>query len=129
MAKGKILIVEDEGIVSLDLEQQLAELGYEVAAVAVSGEEAINKAIETRPDLVLMDIRLKGDMDGVEAVERLQAHFDVPVVYLTAYPDWVTLQRVKATDPFAYLLKPVADDDLSHILDAALHEYHTISNS
>ena len=106
MDKGqltKILVVEDEGIVAMHLKNRLKSLGYAVSAVVFSGEEAIKKAAETHPDLVLMDIRLKGEMDGIEAAEQIRVRFNIPVVYLTAYTDDETLQRAKVTEPFGLL--------------------------
>ena len=120
MGKAKILVVEDERIVALDIQGYLVSLGYEVSAT-VSGEEAIRKAEQTKPDLVLMDVKLRGKMDGVEAAKHIQTRLGVPVVYLSAFSDWTTLQRAKATDPFAYLLKPVEESRLSSILEMALY--------
>jgi CheY-like chemotaxis protein len=122
MGKAKILVVEDESVVTLDIQDHLVSLGYEVSATAASGEEAIRKAAQTNPDLVLMDIKLKGKMDGVEAAEQIQARFGVPVIYLSAFSDWTTMQRAKATHPFAYLLKPVEESHLSSILEMALYQ-------
>ena len=91
----KLLVVEDEAIVAKDIQIRLKNLGYEVAAVASSGEGAIREAAETHPDLVLMDSILKGKMDGIEAAEEIISRYDIPVVYLTAHTDEKTLQRVK----------------------------------
>jgi CheY-like chemotaxis protein len=118
--KSKILIVEDEGIVALDLESRLRGMGYAVVGVADSGGEAIQKAIETRPDLVLMDIRLKGDVDGIEAAEVMRARFDVPVIYLTALVDEDTMRRAKATHPCGFIAKPFEEDELRDAIEAAL---------
>jgi CheY-like chemotaxis protein len=85
MANAKILVVEDEAIVAKDLQYRLTKFGYTVPAIASSGEEAINKAVEISPDLVLMDIRLKGSMDGIEAAQEIYKRLDIPVIYLTAY--------------------------------------------
>ncbi|MEE8469924.1 MAG: PAS domain S-box protein [Dehalococcoidia bacterium] len=123
MTKAQILVVEDEGIVAEEIRGKLAALRYGVPAVAVSGKEAIEKAEETRPDLVLMDIKLKGDLDGVEAAERIRARFDIPVVYLTAYADADTLRRAKKTEPFGYILKPFEDKDLSTSIEVALYKH------
>ncbi|MCX5908778.1 MAG: response regulator, partial [Deltaproteobacteria bacterium] len=106
MENTKILVVEDEGIVAKDIEKTLRDLGYIVPALASSGEEAIEKALVTRPDLVLMDIVLLGKMDGVEAAEEIRTRLGIPVVYLTAHADAATLERAKITEPFGYLLKP-----------------------
>jgi CheY-like chemotaxis protein len=121
MAK-KILVVEDERVTSWDLQNSLTGLGYDVFATAVSGEEAIRKVAETRPDLVLIDVKLKGKMDGVEAAEQIRTRFGVPVVYLSAYSDWTTLERAKATHPFAYLLKPIEEGRLCSIVEMALYQ-------
>jgi len=91
----KILVVEDETIVALDLQNSLKILGYEVVAAATTGEDAITKANRTRPDLVLMDIMLKGEMDGVQAAETIHAQLGVPVIFLTACADEATLQKAK----------------------------------
>ena len=95
MAKAKILVVEDETIIAKDLANTLKRMGYDIAASASSGEDAVKKAEELKPDLVLMDIVLKGGMDGVEAAEKIRLLLDVPVVYLTAYADDKALQRAK----------------------------------
>ena len=123
MANAKILIAEDESIVALDLENRLESLGYSVAAVAASGEEAIQQAAETRPDMVLMDIRLKGDMDGIEAAQEIRARFDIPVVYLTALADDDTLRQAKITEPLGYVLKPFEDRELYKTIEIALHKH------
>ncbi|MFQ5616738.1 MAG: response regulator, partial [Anaerolineales bacterium] len=104
MVKGQILVVEDENIVAMDIQNRLRRLGYAVPAVVSSGEEAIDKAAETHPDLVLMDIKLKGEMDGVAAAEQIRARFGIPAIYLTANADEATLQRAKITQPYGYLL-------------------------
>ena len=108
----QILVVEDENIVAKDIEHRLKALGYHVPALASSGEEALKRAQETSPDLVLMDIRLKGTMDGVETAEELRRRFNIPVAYLTAYADANTLQRAKVTEPFGYILKPFEEREL-----------------
>jgi PAS domain S-box-containing protein len=123
MAKAQILIVEDDSIVVMELQDRLQSLGYGVAAVASSGKEAIEKAAETHPDLVLMDIRLKGAMNGIEAAKEIRACFDIPVVYLTAYADENTLQRAKATEPYGYILKPFEERELRTNIEIALYKY------
>ena len=122
-AKTRIMIVEDEGIVVLDIRSNLQELGYEVAGVASSGEEAIEKVAEERPDLVLMDIRLQGRLDGIDAAGQIRARFDIPVVYLTAHADEATLQRAKLTEPFGYLLKPFEERELQTTIELALYRH------
>ncbi len=123
MANSQILIVEDETIVAMDIEDELVGLGYTVAAIASSGQEAIEKTAKTRPDLVLMDIRLKGKMDGIEAAEQIRTRFNIPVVYLTAYADDDTLERAKITEPFGYIIKPFQERDLHTTIEMALYKH------
>ncbi len=123
MAKTQILVVEDEHIVAKDIQLRLQGLGYHIPAVASSGEEALQKAEETRPDLVLMDIRLKGTMNGVEAAEEVRRRFNIPVVYLTAYADSHTLHRAKVTEPFGYILKPFEERELYTCIEVALYKH------
>ena len=123
MTNAQILIVEDEIIVAENIRSRLKSLEYAVPAVVSSGEEAIQKAAETRPDLVLMDIKLEGDIDGVEAAEQIRARFDIPVVYLTAYADEDTLQRAKITEPFGYILKPFEVRELQTAIEVALYKH------
>jgi signal transduction histidine kinase len=123
VTQNKVLIVEDERIVALDLQYQLRRLGYTVSDVASSGEEALRRTEKTRPDVVLMDIRLGGTLDGVETAEILRDQFDVPVVFLTAYADDRTLQRAKASEPFGYLLKPFEERELQIAIELALYRH------
>ena len=117
MAKNRILVVEDESIVARDVRNMLVGLGYEVAGVVPSGEEAVEKARETQPDLALVDVILQGEMSGVEAADIIYSHFNIPVVYLTAYADETTLQRAKETEPFGYLLKPFEERELQTTIE------------
>jgi len=117
------MVVEDEGIVAKSIYAMLKSLGYAVAAGASSGEEAIKKTAETHPDLVLMDIVLEGDIDGVEAAEQIRARFDIPVVYLTAHADENTLKRAKITEPYGYILKPFSERELHAAVETALYKY------
>jgi PAS domain S-box-containing protein len=123
MAGARILVVEDERIVAEDIQDILRSLGHSVCGVASSGEEAVEKAGETRPDLVLMDIMLDGTMDGVEAAEQISAPLDIPVVYLTAYADDSTLERAKLTSPYGYVLKPFEERDVHSAIEMALHKH------
>ena len=100
--KTRIMVVEDEFIVSMEIQDRLKSLGYGIAYAAASGEEAITKAGETKPDLVLMDIMLKGEIDGVDAAEQIKNKYDIPVIYLTAHSDEATLTRAKVSEPFGY---------------------------
>lgn len=123
MARARIQIVEDERIVAFNIQNRLEEIGYVVAANVASGEEALQKATETKPDLVLMDIKLKGKVDGIDATLQIQSHLNIPVVYLTAYTDDETLERAKLTAPYGYILKPFETRDLCTTIEIALHKH------
>jgi len=123
MAKAQILIVEDEAIVAADIKGTLKGLGYDVPAIAFSGEEALRKTEELHPDVVLMDIVLRGQMDGIEAAQEIRKRFGIPVVYLTAYADEKTLTRAKITEPFGYMLKPFGEKELHSSIEIALYKY------
>ncbi|MBI4824892.1 MAG: response regulator [Nitrospirae bacterium] len=121
-AKTKILVVEDESVVAMHIANSLEKLGYEPVAVVASGEQAIIKAEETRPDLILMDIVLKGDMDGVEAAKQIREKFNIPVIYLTAYADDAILGRAKLTEPLGYIIKPFTERELRSAIEIALYK-------
>jgi len=123
MAKAQIMVVEDDNIVVMELRDRLQSLGYAVSGVASYGEEAVVKAGEMYPDLVLMDIRLKGNMDGIEAAEEIIARFDIPVVYLTALADKNTLQRAELTKHYGYIGKPFDERELRAAIETALHQH------
>jgi len=108
----QILIVEDEGIIAIDIQSRLERLGYKVPAIAPSGEKALHLTRSTPFDLVLMDIRLKGDMDGITAAQKMKAEFGPPVVYITAHADDETINRAVQTEPFGYIAKPIRDSEL-----------------
>jgi signal transduction histidine kinase len=127
MEPAKILVVEDENIVARDIATSLKRLGYAVPAVASSGEEAVERTVDTDPDLVLMDIVLRGKMDGVQTAQHIHDHFNIPVVYLTAYADEKTLQRAKMTEPFGYMLKPFEERELRSTIEMALCKSKTES--
>jgi PAS domain S-box-containing protein len=120
MSKRRILIVEDELIVAKDLQKTLEAQGYEVVGKAASGPEALEKASNLNPDLILMDIILKGGTDGIETAREIQKLRDVPVIFLTAYGDQETLERVKAVNPFGYILKPYEERELQTAIEVAL---------
>ena len=122
MPKSRILVVEDEILVREDIEDCLEALGHEVVAVASTGAEALRKIPAARPDLVLMDIRLKGDMDGVETARQIRTNFRLPVIFLTAHADDATLQRAKAADPLGYIVKPFAETTVNAVIQTALHK-------
>lgn len=123
MSEGRILIVEDEHIVAMGIKRMLKSLGYTLAGVASSGEDAINKAESTFPDLVLMDIMLKGDMNGIDAAKEIKARFDVPVVYLTACSESKIVERAWKTGPLGYIVKPFDEKDLQKGIDVALRRH------
>jgi two-component system cell cycle sensor histidine kinase/response regulator CckA len=125
MEKKKIFVVEDESIVSLEIQSRLKSLGYAVAGSAASGDEAIRKVVNLKPDLVLMDIRIKGDIDGIETASKIKVLYDVPIIFLTAYADEATIQRAKITDPFGYILKPFEERELHTNIEIALYKDRT----
>jgi CheY-like chemotaxis protein len=119
----RILVVEDENIVAKDVVNRLKSLGYTVTGTVASGEEAIRMANQNPPDLVMMDIMLKGNMDGIEAARCILDTLDIPVVYLTAYADEKTLHRAKVTEAFGYLLKPFEERELHITIEMALFKH------
>ena len=123
MAKVKILVVEDESIVAKDIQNTLKKLGYEVTGVVSSGEKAIREVEENRPDLILMDIMLKGDQTGIEAAKSIKERFSVPVIFLTAYADDSTLNKAKITEPYGYIIKPFKERELQTTVEMALYKY------
>ncbi len=123
MEDTTILIVEDENIVALDLKNKLERLGYNVLKTVSSGEEAIRLADLFYPDVILMDIMLKGDLDGIETAGRICHRFDIPIIFLTAYTDEKTLQRAKAVNPYGYISKPFKDEDIRLNIEIAVHRH------
>lgn len=121
--RGRLLIVEDEAVVAMDLVQQVRGMGYEVVGSVHLGEEALALAERHRPDLVLMDIKLAGELDGISAAAQLRSRLGIPVVFVTAYTDKLTTARAKQARPLGYLLKPVRESDLQVTLEIALHEH------
>jgi diguanylate cyclase (GGDEF)-like protein len=119
----RILVVEDENIIAMDLKRRLAFLGYEVVGTLATGEEAIEKADELHPDLILMDIVLKGKVDGIEAAQQIRAHSGPPVVFITAYSDDKTLQRARQVDPYGYIIKPFEDRELVASIEMGLYKH------
>ncbi len=121
MKPAQILIVEDEKIVALEIQTKLKSLGYNAFDSVSSGEKAIKKAAELRPDLILMDINLEGEIDGIKAAEEIRKRFDIPVIYLTAYAENDTLQRAKRAEPYGYILKPFEEKELRTTIEMALY--------
>ena len=123
MGKPRILVVEDERLVAMDIRNAVNQSGYDVVGIAASGEEAVRLAEEFRPDVALMDIVLEGQGDGVKAAAYLRSELDIPVVYLTAYEDEQTFQRAKQTAPFGYIVKPFRGMQLRNQIELALHRH------
>ena len=124
MKKTSVLIVEDEVIIARDLSQTLTKLGYNVVGHCVRGEEAIDVVEEKMPDIVLMDIMLKGDMTGIDAAKEIRKKIQVPIVYLTAYSDEDSIGRANASGPSGYLVKPFKANDLRATIETALYRFH-----
>jgi len=123
MSKANILVVEDESIVSKDIQLSLKKLGYNVIGSATTGAKAIELALELQPDIILMDIMLKGDINGIRATKRIQTRANIPVIYLTAYADENTLERAKVTQPYGYIIKPFKEIDLQTSIEMALYKH------
>jgi PAS domain S-box-containing protein/putative nucleotidyltransferase with HDIG domain len=122
MDKIKILIVEDESLVARDIENMAASLGYEVCGIASTGEQATEMAARHRPDLMLMDVVIKGKLDGISAAEEIWEAFHIPVIYVTAYADEITLKRAKITEAFGYVLKPFDERELKIAIEMAFYK-------
>ncbi len=123
MGVTNIVVVEDESIVSKDIQQSLKKLGYNVVGAASSGEKAIELVDEFKPDLVLMDIMLKGQMSGIEAAGVIKEKHRIPVIYLTAYADENTLSKAKVTEPYGYIIKPFKEVDIHTSIEMALYKH------
>ncbi|MBP7809381.1 MAG: response regulator [Bacteroidia bacterium] len=123
MEKLNIFIVEDESIVAKDIQNNLIKLGYNVLGIANNGKDAIEQIKETNPDVVLMDIMIKGDLTGIEVAEQIRKHISVPVIFLTAYADESTLSRAKVTEPYGYILKPFKEIDLHSTIEMAVYKH------
>lgn len=123
MAGTNVLVVEDEKIVSKDIQFSLKKLGYNVVGSADTGEKAIEEALDKKPDLVLMDIMLKGEMSGIEAASEIRKLLDVPVVYLTANTDGATIQKAKETEPHGYIIKPFKEVDIHTTIEMAIYKH------
>jgi CheY-like chemotaxis protein len=127
--KATVMIVEDEEIVSFDLKQTLERLGFSVTAQASSGIEAIEKAENSKPDVILMDIRLKNELDGIDAAQIISFKRKVPIIYLTSYGNEETKKRAIKTSASAFLLKPFDEEDLKITIDNALADFQTRQNT
>jgi CheY-like chemotaxis protein len=123
MSKGTILLVEDDDIIARVIDWRLKNLGYDVCGRASSGSEAIELIMQKVPDLVLMDLNIKGDIDGIETALMIKKRISIPIVYLTSYSDEVTLERVNETHPDGFVLKPFEDNQLRVAIDIALRKH------
>lgn len=123
MEKLNIFIVEDESIVAKDIQNSLTKLGYTVVGIANNGNDAIERIIELQPDLVLMDIMIKGDLTGIDVSEKIKEKINVPVIFLTAYADEGTLSKAKITEPYGYILKPFKEIDLHSTIEMAVYKH------
>lgn len=123
MSKTRILVVEDESIVAKDIQRTLEKLGYEVPATASSAAAAYEKLNEVEPDLVFLDVKLKGEQDGVHIAEYIKDRFDIPVIFLTSFVDQETIDRAKVTEPYGYLVKPFNEGDLKTTVEMALFKF------
>jgi len=123
MSKIKVFVVEDEAIVSKDIQNSLIKLGYDVIGFSSSGEKAIELLQDNSADIVLMDIMLKGEMDGIETAEIVKSDFNLPVIYLTAYADENTLSKAKITEPYGFILKPFKEVDLHTSIEMAIYKH------
>jgi two-component system, response regulator PdtaR len=122
MARAQILIAEDEGIVALDMKNRLVRRGYAVTGIAATGEDVLRAVESSPPDLVLMDIRLRGPTDGVELAQEIYRRFNIPVIYVTALTDEETLKRARATAYYGYLTKPFGDAEMENTIQSVLSQ-------
>ena len=123
MSKTRILVVEDESIVAKDIQRTLEKLGYDVPATASSAAAAYEKLEELEPDLVFLDVKLKGEQDGVHIAEHIKDRYDIPVIFLTSFVDQDTIDRAKVTEPYGYLVKPFNEGDLKTTVEMALFKF------
>jgi len=119
---ARVMVVEDEGIVSIDIRNILKKLGYSISAVAFSGEEAILKAKENPTDLILMDIGLKGKVDGIQAAKEIRSQNKIPIIFLSGFADDNTLEKAKEAEPAAYLLKPINEEELKETIQRIIEK-------
>lgn len=121
----KILVVDDDRLVAMGIQEKLENLGYNVVEIAATGDEAIQAVLEKNPDVILMDIVLKGNMDGIETAETIHSYNDTPIIYLTAYSDDETLSRAKLTEPYGYIVKPFKGSEINANIQMAIHKHES----
>ncbi len=129
MTSKTILVVEDERMIAEDILESLSELGYHVPVTAATGAEALEKARQYKPDLILMDIMLKGDWDGIQTAQEIHKEHDCALIYLTAFTDQEVLQRAKITTPFGYILKPFREKELHAMVEVSLYRHESERNN
>lgn len=128
MGNENVLVVEDEGMIAYHLKDILEKNHFKVSATVASGEEAVHEAYNKNPDIVLMDINLGGEMDGIDAAKKIRDDFNIPVVFLTAYGDDKTLEKARNADPYGYILKPFNERELIIVVDIAVHKHKNEKN-
>ncbi|MCB5251238.1 MAG: response regulator [Candidatus Cloacimonadales bacterium] len=122
MSKLKVLVVEDDSIIIIDLKRRIPKIGYELVGVFSKGEDAIEHVEVLKPDIILMDVMLDGMLDGIETAKLIHNQTDVPILFLTSMVDEETFQRAKITSPYAYIIKPVTDRELQINIEIALYQ-------
>jgi CheY-like chemotaxis protein len=128
MTKETIMVVEDEGLIAYHLKEVLEKNNYRVPSTVATGEAAVKAAYDHNPDLVLMDINLAGEMNGIDAAQRIRDDFNIPVIFLTAYGDDQILEDAKSADPYGYILKPFNERELVVGIEIAVHKHRTEKN-
>ena len=123
MAKKRIMVVEDEGVTAMSIKRNLQDMGHIVAPIMISGEDALERIEKQRPDLVLMDIVLEGEMDGIEAAGQIHSRFGIPIIYLTAHSDESMMKRIKSTEPLGYITKPFDENELRVVVEIAFYKH------
>ena len=125
MVNERIMIVEDESIVAMGVKHKLEDLGYKVVGIEATGEGAVETALKTKPDIILMDIVLKGDMDGIEAAQQIHTRLDTPIIYVSAYSDEEVLRRARITEPYGYILKPFKKSEVNANIQMAIYKHQS----
>jgi PAS domain S-box-containing protein len=120
--KARIMVVEDEAVISMEIQDRLTKMGHSICGTAASGEEAVSVATAKRPDLILMDVQLRGEVDGVQTAKQIRDLVEIPIIYLTAFADDRTVERAKLTQPFGYLIKPFSEKELYAAIEMALYK-------
>ena len=121
--KARIMVVEDEAVISMEIQDRLTKMGHSICGTAASGEEAVSIATAKRPDLILMDVHLRGEVDGVQTAKQIRDRIEIPIIYLTAFADDRTVERAKQTEPFGYLIKPFSEKELYAAIETALYKH------